>query len=63
MIAAASDLRIGEVETMLRAGANINALDECDETALASAAVSHRVYNPVREHVVRRLVELGADVS
>jgi hypothetical protein len=63
MINAASDLRIDEVERMLPAGANINALDDTDETALTAATSTYRLHNPERQRVMRRLIELGVDVN
>lgn len=44
-------------------GANINALDDADETALTAATTTYRVHNSMREQAVRRLINLGADVN
>jgi hypothetical protein len=43
---AAADLRVDEVEPMLAAGANADALDDSDETALTVATATYRVHIP-----------------
>jgi hypothetical protein len=69
MIAAAEDLDLDEVERLVGAGANINALGDFDDTALTTAiqAMGRKAGEEGAvnggEEVVRRFLSLGADVN